>query len=460
MDILKKLIISSILLSSLEATTLKESVEQVIRSNSEIIAEHFNKKAYYYDIQSEKSAYLPTIDFTSNIKKENISEDKTNSTVATPDTKIMGWNAKVNLEQILYDGDKTAYNIIKATTKYHNIKHLSNKKIEDLVLDTINTYNELASYQELISMDKFKIKVHKKYLVMAKEKEEISGEILDTFLVNSKIKSIIDHFLEQEVSQQKAFAQYKKLTNKDLSDNICRPIINKSIIPINIEDAIEKTIKNNSEILAQEERIKEQYLKINSLNSNYKPTVKLNMSVEQDNDIKLEDNGQTDTYNLSLQANWNIYNGGKDDLSVQKEKIILLEQKKILDTLTADITSKIKGSYYTYKKLEKRIENIKEYILDNKAIVNIYNEQLKDGTKTFLDLLNSETELFRTKILLINTEFLLLDEYYQLLRYLNILSDSILIEKDQICGKYIFNDNEYKFNQKTQDQISDELGLD
>ena len=450
--------ILSIFIININATSLKESIEQVINTNSEIISEHFNKKASRSDIKLQEANYYPSIDFSANLKKEK-KEEKREDTSSTPDTNLEGWNTNIKLEQILYDGDKTSNNIKQYKYKYNNIKYKSNDKIENLVLETIKAYTKLVSYQELIAMDDFKIKVHKKYLQLAKEKEEISGEILDVYLVNSKIKAIIDNSLEQEVNQQKAFSQYKKLTSANLDENICRPIIDDNIIPSTLNETINIALKNNNKILAQKEVIKEQRVKIDSQSSNFKPTIKFKAEADWDNDIKLGDNGETKTYNIALQSNWNLYNGGKDKITLQREKISMLEQKKILDTIEENVIADTKGSYSTYYKIKKRIKNIKSYILDNKAIVDIYNRQLQDGTKTFLDLLNAEAELFRTKILLTNTEFLLLDEYYNILKNLDILSDTILMGKDQICKKYIFDEPILNLEEKTETELSDELGL-
>ncbi|MEA2018627.1 MAG: TolC family protein [Campylobacterota bacterium] len=448
-----------LLVTNVNATSLKESIEQVVSANSEIIAEHFNKKAYRADIKLQEADYYPTVDFSTNIKKENKTEQMDSSST-TSDTDLYGWNANVKIEQLVYDGKKTSNNIKQYTHKYNTIKYKSNQRIEDLVFDTIKIYTTLVSYQELIAMDEFKIKVHEKYLQLAKEKEEISGERLDVYQVSSKIKTIIDHFLEQEVNQQKAFSQYIRLTSTKLNNNICRPIIDETTIPSTLEKTISIALKNSNKVLAQKEIIKEKIMTMNSQSSNFKPTIKLTAEVDWDSDIKLEDNGETKTYNIGLRSNWNLYNGGKDKITMQKNKIYVLEEKKILDTIEEEVIADTKGAYNTYYKLKKRIENIKSHILDNKAIVDINNRQLQDGTKIFLDLLNAESELFRTKILLINTEFLLFDEYYNILKNLDILSDTILKSNDQVCQKYIFNEPILKLQKQTEDELSNELGLE
>lgn len=459
--ILKSCIYLSLICVNLNATSLRDSVEDTISTNPEILSEYFNKSKIKQSWEEQKGSYLPQVDLSVRFEKSDLTEDKDNS--VKKELEVNGQNKKLEVNQLIYDGGKTPNTIAQYRHRYYNIKHKSDQKIEDLILELTKSYNDLVSYQELMALDDYKLKVHQKYLKLAKQKEEISGEILDVYLVNSKIKAIVDNYIEQEVKQQKAFSSYKKLTGKELKGNICRPTIDESLIPPTLEEAIDIALQNNSKILAQNELIKEQISKVKVELSKYAPTLNFEASAEHDSDIAYPDNGDKEIYTLGLQFNWNLYNGGRDSKVIEQERIAILEEKKKLQVIKDEVTDEIKSAYNTYEKVKKRIKNIKEYILDNKAIVEIYNRQLQDGSRTFLDLLNAESELFRTKILLTDTEFLQLKEYFNILRSLDILSDTILTQKPQQCEKFVFNEPILKLEKpkvKTYEELSQELGLE
>jgi adhesin transport system outer membrane protein len=323
----------------------------------------------------------------------------------------------------------------------------------------------MVSFQELIALDNLKIKIHNEYLKQATKDEEENNEILNKILVSSKIKAIMDNHLEQEVNQQKAFSIYKKLTGDSLSGNICRPVIQNALIPSTLKEAIEIALRMNNKIQAQKEIIREQVSRLNVEDAKFRPDLKLQIEGSWDNDLALPENGQQDIYRIRLQSDWNLYNGGKDVITSQRERITVLEEKKILDAIKNDVIDKIKGSYTTFFKIKKRIKNLKEFIKDNQSIVDIYTSQLEGGERTYIDVLNAETELFRTKVLLIELEFSLFDEYYNILKSLNILSDSILREDNQICPKYVFiepqrkSKKEEKSEEEIDSELTDELGL-
>ena len=450
---------------SIHATSLRDSIEHAINLNPDIVAEHYNKKESKLDIEKEEADYYPTLNLKGYIEDSTI---ESNYKDETPDNTLDqdGWNATVTLEQILYDGGKTSKEVEKYRHKYYNTKHTSKEAIEDIILETTNTYLDLLLNQTLEAYGTYKLKAHKYYLQLAQEKEDISGEILDRLQVQSKINSLIDNQLEQEVKKQKAMSSYERLTGNIIKGNICQPILNENIIPSNIEDAIFDAINNNNKIQAQYELVQEKKATISIQKANFLPDLKLELQSEWDKDISLEENGEEKTYSARLQSSWNLYNGGKDSASLEKEKIAMLKERKILDAIKNDVRDEIKGAYNTYFQLKKRIENLKEYVDINNQIVSVYREQLKEGSRTFLDLLNAENEVFRTKVLLAEEEINQFKEYYSILKALNKLSDSILSQKNVTCQEFDSSkvlpnyDDFYKNQDDELEETAKELGLE
>lgn len=450
---------------NIHATSLRDSIEQAINLNPDIIAEHYNKKESKLDINKEEADYYPTVDLKGYLEDSTI---ESNYKDTTPDSTLKqdGWNATITLEQILYDGGKTTKEVEKYRHKYYNTKYTSKEATEDIILETTNTYLDLLLNQTLEAFGNYKLKAHKYYLQLAQEKEDISGEILDRLQVQSKINSLIDNQLEQEVKKQKAMSSYERLTANTIKGNICRPILDEKLIPKNIEDAIFDALKNNNKIQAQYELVQEKKASISIQKASFLPDLKLELQSEWDKDLSLEENGEEKTYRARLQSSWNLYSGGKDSASLSKEKISMLKERKILDAIKNDVRDEIKGTYNTYFQLKKRIENLKEYVDINNQIVSVYREQLKEGSRTFLDLLNAENEVFRTKVLLVEEEINQYKEYFNILKALNKLSDSILSQKNIACQEFDTSkvlpnyDDFYKNQEDELEETAKELGLE
>jgi len=454
---LRNVTYSSVLLGlmfsvNLNATSLRDSIEQTINQNPDIMAEHYNKKVNRANIKEQEGDYYPTLDFTTYLEKSRTEKDYEDNTPDTEGNKD-GWNANLKFEQVIYDGGKTPSEIEQFRHKYYNIKYTSNAAVQDIILEVTNTYLDLVLNQSLKAFGEFKVVAHEHYLKLAKEKEDISGEILDRLQVESKIRSLIDSNLDQEVKNQKAFSSHTKLAGKEIKGNICRPIIDEKLIPKTLEEAIDIALKSDNKIRAQYELIQEQKAAIAVEEAKFRPDLKLQVEAEWDNDLKLAENGKQDIYRARVESKWNFYEGGKDNITLEREKIAMLEQRKILDAIKNDVIDGIKGTYNTYFQMKKRIANLKEFVSINNQIVEVYREQIKEGSRTFLDLLNAETEVFRTRILLEEEEINRYREYFTMMKDLNKLSDSVLAQKNQKCKTFDINsilpnyEEQYKNNE-------------
>ena len=422
----------------LNATSLRNSIEDTLNSNPSIIAEHLNRDAYELYIRQEEADYLPTLDLDAFYEESETKDAPDETPPAEGTTRKDGWNAVLKLEHVLYDGGLTPSQVMEYQYKYNSNKYRSLYEVENIILDTVDAYIDLVSRQELVSLSKYNITLHENYLAIAKEKEEISGEVLETYQVNSKYHSVLDRFYEQENEESQAKNLYEKLVGKKLEGNICRPRVNESFLPLNLEDAIKEGLRRSYKIKEQIEKTKEQKEKIVQERAGYKPTLTLELQSEYDNDLELAENGREDTHSARVYLSWNLFNGGKTYYMTKKETIFLKEEQKKLDNITNEVIEEIKASYETFYNTQKRIKNLKLYEEDNFNIVKIYKKQLADGTRTFIDILNAEAELYRSSIDKIQNEFDYIGSYYDLLFKMSMLSDVILMEEKQVCEKYTF----------------------
>lgn len=436
------------------ATSLQDSVKETIISNPEISAEIRNQEAYQEYVDEKKSNFYPTIDLTTYYENNETKIDPESSTPTKETIRKDGWNAQLKLEQSLYDGGYTTSLVREYKHIRNSNKFRSNHNIETIIQQTINAYLGLSKNQELLKLSEEMIKKHEKNLKIAKEKEEISGEILETYQVSSKLNFTTDKFLEQEDDFEVQKASYKRYVGKNPSTFFCRPIIKREAIPNTLEKAIEYAVINNEKILEQVEKIEEAKQKISKVNASFLPTLKLIAQGTLNDDLDLSENGRQDEYLARLQLSWNFYNGGSDYNVGQREMKFLQEAKKTLDSITDEIVEAVKVSYLRYEKNEKRVDVLKKYSLDNKNIVEVYKKEFDAGTRTFIDILNAESEYYQANTTLITREYSLFTDYYELLLNLSLLSDTILLQDKQVCVK---KDIERATAQTSEDKEIDNL---
>ena len=438
-NIFKYACISVLVSSSLHAVSLKESVEKVLANNPEVIAEKNNQEAFKKYIDERKANYYPRIDVDGRLEKSN--SDKKYKTQPNASGQVNGsdqedgYNVGIALNQMLYDGDLTPSQVREA--KHNNIANQfrTNRNIDTVVYDTISAYTGLVQYDELLNLTKDMIKTNEDNLQIAKEKESISGEVLETYEVESKLNFVKEKYLEEKDLKSSRISTFKRYVGIDPIGNECRPKMDLSKIPNNLQDLIELGVMKNTEIQEQIERIKAQREKIAQADSKFLPNLSLELKALTDNDLSLNELGRENQVFGRVNLAWNLYNGGGDYAVSKQEELFLAEQKERLDAVTNKVVEALKVTYQRYLKNKDRIQVLKNYVVANENIVEVYKSEFESGTRTFVDILDAQTVLYEAKKSLINREFELYNNYYEILNSLSLLTETALDSKNDVCAE-------------------------
>jgi adhesin transport system outer membrane protein len=454
---IKYLLIGTMLVNVLHATSLRDSIEDAFNNNPSIIAEHINRDAYLKYIDQEQGDYLPTIDLDAFVEKSKTYNNPDTPPPAQGWSEKDGWNVALKVSHILYDGGLTPAEVEEFVQEYNANKYSSIANVEDTIYETIQAYVDLVSTQELMALAQNNIDIHEEYLQIAKEKEEISGEVLETHQVSSKRHDILDSFLEQENEKLAALSLYKKLVGEELDGNVCRPIVDDTFVPATLKEAVELGLRRSFKIKEQIAKVNKQREKIAQEKAAYLPTITAEFQASADDDLELEENGRQEIYRGRVYLSWNLFNGGKTYHATQKEILFLKEEQKRLDEITEEVIDEVTNAYNSYFNKKKRVENLTKYVEDNLNILKVYKKQLADGTRTFIDILNAESELYRSDIDKIDQEFEQILTYYDLMNKMSMLSDVVLMQDKQVCEEYTFVPRDRGIQQVDEPQIGDDL---
>lgn len=424
----------SLFLSSLSAMSLRDSIEKTLTSNPDVMAERKNQDAFKLYVDEREGRYLPTLDIESYL--ESSREERKYDTGPNTDTtgRQDGYNAAIILRQYIYDGGATPSQVEETKHQDKANRHRSMYAIENTVLETVKAYNSLVQSDERLILSEDMIKTHEENLITAKEKEEISGEVLETYQVSSKLNFMIDRYIEEKDIKDSGIALFEKYVGIEPKGKICRPVMDESLIPGNIDSLIKKAVLSNHRILEQIEKIKIQREKISQYDATFLPSLNIELKASYDDDLEISENGVVEDQYARLNLNWNLFNGNRDKIRSEQESIFLQEQKKTLTEITNDVIKEIKSLFSKFNKNKQRVEALKKYVEANANIVDVYKSEFDAGTRTFVDILDAESELYNSSRTLINVEQAAINNYYDLLFNLSILSDSILRQENQNCA--------------------------
>ncbi len=447
------LAVLSLLVTSSHATSLKEVVEHTIQTNQDIASKSINNDAFKKYIDEQEGGYYPKVDLTSSLEKKRVEEKGTNA----DDKDLKGGNAQLDVEQLLYDGNLTPSLVDEAKARYLSNKLKNSNDTENILLDSIGAYLNILKFDERALITQNNLKTYEDYLGIATQTERINGEILDKVQTKAKIHSAKSTLFEEMNSKTAANSSFVKNVGMKLEKGSCKPVLDESKIPDNLEVLQKKVLQNNYEILEQIENINEQKAIISQEQSNFLPTLKLKLQGIYDKDL-LDEDLKTNVYSGKVELKYNLFNGMMDSARTDREKLFLKEAQAKLDVVTKAVLDDVTVAYESYNTAKKQIVELKQFIEENKQIINIYKDQFDSGTRNFIDVLNVEGDLYSSKIALINAEFTMYTSYYKILKATSSLQTTVLSSQSQSCeASPVVSKKESKVDTSVQALLSDDV---
>ncbi len=427
-------VLSALLLSStcaLHATTLQDAIQDLLIVNPELEAIKNNNEAFKTYIEEAKGNYKPVIDLevTAETKK---TKSKLDGTSNWAEESQEGLDGQLNLEQMIYDGGLTPALVEETKYRYENNMLTNSARVDSVVLDGVTAYLDLVKYDKRLRLTEVNIKTHEEYLNTAKENEKISGDALNTYEVQAELHLAKKNYIEEKDNQQIAKNSFKRLVGKEINDLVCTPNIDESILPSAVDELVTEALTKNNSVLAQMSKIQEQRAIISQEESKFLPKLSFNLNGTWDNDL-ITSNTRKDIYSANIVLNYNFYTGGKDKVSNLREKIFLKESQKILNSKSDLVVDEITSAYYSFQNSKDKIEELKGYVSSNEDILKIYKDQFSAGTRTFVDVLDIESDLYDARVQLVDEEIKIIETYYTILSLTSSAQDFITSQPNIPC---------------------------
>ena len=440
-----------ILFSYSSSNTLKEVVSQTLKNNPKIQAIKDNTKANRYYIDENFGEYLPTLDYQAYIQDKKIIDKPLGAASTTKDEN--GDYQQLKLQQNIYNGGLTSAKVQEAKHN-HRANLIANiSQTEKLILDTVISYLDYTKYEELNRLTINNLEIHSIYLETAIETEEVSGDIVDRLVVEEKILTAKEKLIQLRDDRKNSKSLLEKNLGKKIGENICRPNLDYNLIPNTYDELISTGVKSNYKVLEEIEKIRAQKAIVSQELSRFLPSIDFQLLKEIDDGIDTEE-VRKNNQSARLTLTYNFFNGLKDEAIYKREKLFLKEAQKNLDSVSADATQRIESQYNSLMLSKEKLELLYAHVDKSKEILKVFSEQFDGGTRSFIDVLNQEEELYRIKSELIEEEYKSYISYFSLLFELSRLSDTLLVNGKNSCEELSID---YRVLEDKPEVISEEL---
>ena len=424
--ILSVIIYIFLLTSNAFAVTLYEALNDTFKKNTQLNAERENIKASEEDINISRGDYMPSLSLTGSKSFENTNKLTNQSGGNASITDVDPLTTSIKLEQSLLDYGRDISHQ-KNIVGLELARAKLSKKEQDVIYSAIETFTGLILARE-------KLEINRRNLNLLVRQVETDKVRLD------RGKITITDLSQSESSLAGAQAQFTQASN-DLLISILNyenivgnsPDPNKlkknskaiANIPSSLENAIELSKKNNPDIKIAELDLIQSEKDLAISEADLKPTASLSLERSYSEDLSATyDEKEKDV--LKATISWPFYSGGKKRSTINKNSNLTYRKRLLLEDAIKTNDTNVASAWSSLESSKSFLNSVKAQVRAAKIANEGISAEYERGSRTTLDVIQSNSLLLTAQISLANSQRNYLMAQYNLLKSVGLLNSDYL----------------------------------
>ncbi len=418
--------ITSLFTSNVFATTLYDALNQTYQNNIQLKAERENLKASKEDINISQGDYMPSLTLSGSKSFEDTNKLTKQSGGDASVSDVDPFSTSIKLEQTLLDYERDLThekNIIGLDLAKAKLI----KKEQDIFYDAINAYTSIILARE-------KVQINRQNLNLLMRQVENDKVRLDRGQIKTADLSQSQSSLagaSAQLTQARSELNNNKLNYENIIGKLLNPNdlkkSNRAIvgIPNELSTALELSKKNNPDIKIAKIELLQAEQDIAIAESDLKPTATLSLERSYTDDLSSTyDEREKDV--LKATVSWPFYSGGKKRAKINKNSNLTFRKKLLLEDSIKTTETQVGSAWSSLEASKSFLNSVRSQV----AAAEIANEgiaaEYERGSRTTLDVIQSNALLLSAKISLSNSERNYLIAQYNLLKAIGLLNKEYL----------------------------------
>ena len=433
----RSLLLSSLLFvatSSLEALTLRESIVEAMDTNPVVQERLKNYRATQQDLNIAESEYYPKLDLRLSVgyNKQGMlkTADGAGSDYDHPVLKngYGSYESSITLTQNLFDGFGTMYKVDYQEARILAAAYNYVEKANDIAFKMTNAYLNVLRAYELVQIAKDAIKLN----------EDLYGRVKDLYnaglTTDSEVKKIesalalsrsnlivqLNNAKDTEFNFRRILGRMPDVTNM-VKPNLDVPM------PESQERAALYAINHNPSLLVSNYNIKGAQALWKQHKKSFYPTVDFEVSQTYNDFQDRPAIDQTDDrFKAKIILNYNIFRGGADKATAQKDVSKINQEVAIKRDLKRQVIEGLDLSWSAYTMIAKQLKNLYLYNKFSEKTLRLYKEEYDLGQRSLLDLLAAQNDVINSRSQIVTSEYQELFAKYRILDAMGLLPMAVI----------------------------------
>ena len=420
------LITSTLYFSNALAVTLLDALNQTYQNNIQLNAERENIKASEEDVNIAKADYKPSLTLSGSKSIENTNKLTNQSGGDATINDVDPFTTSIKLEQKLLDYGRDLA-LEKNITALDLAKAKLVKKEQEILHDAIYAFTNLIFARETLNINAKNLNL----LIRQVENDKIRrdrGQITNTDLAQSEssLAGAQAQFAKSKSDLLISKLNYENVIGKLSDPNQLKKNSNAIVsIPSTLNEAINISKQNNPDILIAKLDLEKSEKDLAISESDLKPTASISLQRTYTDDLSATVN-QKEQDVLKATLSWPFYSGGKKKSTINKNSNLTTRKRLLLDDAVRTNETNVASAWSSLESSESFLNSVKVQVSAAKIANEGIAAEYERGSRTTLDVIQSNALLLSAQISLASSEKNYLMAQYNLLKAVGLLNSQYL----------------------------------
>ncbi len=420
------MILSVTITQSAQSETLTAIVNKAIATNPEVLIRTNGANAKADEVRQARAGYLPEVNLTAGAGFENSRNATTigRSTITgRKDQNRTRREAAVTMRQVIFDGFATGSEVDRQLARQIASDYEVCAISEDIGLEATKAYTDVMRSQQLVANAESNLKEHKRIVELIRKRGSDMGTDADVAQAESRLLLAQANLISTRSELRDSKASYQRIVG-NLPSKYARPKA-PATMPVNLDEALKQAMHSHPVMQITGADVDQAEAQYEASKSRFMPTFTAELGADWGKD---ENGGKGTNYNHTamLRMSLNLYNGGADTARRSQTSKLINEAMEIRNRAIRQIQEEVRLAWISVDSGAARLNHLNAHEKNAKRAFGLYNQQFSAGSRTLLDLLDSQNEYFsagnsriRADLDLLYSQFRLLHSGGTLLKSLN-----------------------------------------
>ncbi|GHA11552.1 TolC family outer membrane protein [Oceanisphaera arctica] len=404
-------LVGAALVLPVQAQTLEEAVTQTLITHPKVKEAFHLYQSRQYEQDEAFSGYLPTLDANAGIGYEYTDSPGTRDGSDRADKTLTRKEAGLSLRQLLFDGFKTSSNVHRTQAEADAQRYTLLSDAENIALRVAEVYLDVLRKDEIVELSRRNLETHEQILSDIQRRTDSGvGSTADFTQIQGRVARAYSNMTAAENNLRDAQSQFISLVN-DMPGDLRQPKTDANFIPPTLDEALVIAKEKHPTLASASLDVDAARYQHEDAKSGFYPKVNLELDSGWNDDIDGV-RGHNNDFTAMVRMRYNLFNGGADVARSRSTSALEMQAKDIHMNAHRQVEEGMRLAWAAYESLGRQKNFLRKHVEASFNTVDAYKKQFSLGSRTLLDVLNTENELFEARRSYIDTEYdQLLAEY-------------------------------------------------